>query len=400
MKSAIIPDNEEERLKVLKQYRILDTFAEKEYDAITKIASSICDVPVAMISIVDEDRQWFKSKIGTEIEETSRDVAFCAHAILNPNEVFEVEDSKKDDRFHDNPLATESNVIFYAGATLNSPEGHALGTLCVIDEKPKKLTDSQREALKQLANQVVSLLKLRKSNLQLKEANDDVIKLNKRLNDFAYRLTHDLKSPINNINFLLDVLNTDHKSIFQNTEAEEYINLISNRVFYMENLIQDMLQYAKVTTKNIAYTNFNLNELVNSIISNIDVEGRIVLNSNLSNTDIYSSKIAFLLIFQNLISNSKKYSDEEKVIIDIDFIDTKSTYNFIYKDNGPGIPEEYWTKVFEMFETLDQSNNSTGIGLGTVKSSVERLGGSIYLSKRRDGKKGACFNFSIKKKLV
>lgn len=402
MKVARIPKNEDERLKVLKKYSILDSLPEEEYDAITKIASSICDTPIALVFIIDEKRQWFKSNHGMETKETHRDLAFCAHSILNPNEIFEVEDATKDERFFDNPLTTDApNVIFYAGAPLNTSEGYPLGTLCVIDNKPKKLNDTQKEALNLLANQVVRLFELRKSNAKLKSANKDIVKLNDRLNNFAFRLTHDLKSPINNINFLIDVLKEDHFELFKETQAENYFNLIADRISYMDNLINDIIAYSKVTNKNIVFNAFNIENLIKGIIKNIDIENKIDFIPENLDTDIFSSKIGLLQVFQNLISNSKKFTDEEKVIIKISFSEDTQNYNFVYEDNGPGIPKKYWKKVFEMFETLHKnSNNNTGVGLSTVKSNIERLGGSITLSNRIDNKKGVCFKFNIQKKNI
>ena len=387
---------------MLKKYSILNSLAEEEYDAITKIASSICDTPIALVFIIDEKRQWFKSNHGMETKETHRDLAFCAHSILNPNEIFEVEDATKDERFFDNPLTTDApNVIFYAGAPLNTSEGYPLGTLCVIDNKPKKLNDTQKEALNLLANQVVRLFELRKSNAKLKSANKDIVKLNDRLNNFAFRLTHDLKSPINNINFLIDVLKEDHFELFKETQAENYFNLIADRISYMDNLINDILAYSKVTSKNIVFNAFNIKNLIKGIIRNIDIENKIDFIPENLDTDIFSSKIGLLQVFQNLISNSKKFTDEEKVIIKISFSEDTENYNFVYEDNGPGIPKKYWKKVFEMFETLHKnSNNNTGVGLSTVKSNIERLGGSITLSNRIDNKKGVCFKFNIQKKNI
>lgn len=402
MKPAFIPENEDERLRILNSYKILDTLPEEEYDAIAKIASSICNTPIALISLVDKDRQWFKSNIGLEAKETPRELAFCAHSILNPDDLFVVNDATKDERFVDNPLTTEDpNVIFYAGAPLNTSEGHAIGTLCVIDNKPNKLNASQKDALKLLANQVVSLLDLRKRNHELRNVNDKVTKLNEQLNNFAYRLTHDLKSPISGVNFLLDVLKEDHISLYKNTDAESYVNLISNRMIYMGTLIDEILEYTKVNTENIVYQNFNLKNILDSIIGNIDFENKIFLNSDNLDVNLKSSKIGFVQIFQNLISNSRKYSDEENVELELDFKNEKHFYHFIYRDNGPGIEEQYWEKVFNMFETLDNENNeNTGIGLATVKSIIKRLGGKIYIKNRADGKKGVCFHFQICKKEI
>lgn len=398
MQVANVPQNEKERLKILKKYSILDTLPEEDYDAITKIASSICETPIALVSIIDEDRQWFKAKVGLEAKETPRDYAFCAHAILNPEEIFEVADATKDERFFDNPLTTENpNVIFYAGAPLTLSDGNSLGTLCVIDNKPRELTNDQRKSLRLLANQVVNLLELRKKNDELTKANKAVTKLNESLNSFAYRLTHDLKSPLNNIDFLIDVIKQDHKYLYENTKVTEYVDMISDRISYMENLIDDLLNHTKTRTSSLEYSSFNLKELIDGIVKNIDIEQKISINTAVLNYDIVSSKIGFLQIFQNLISNSKKYSDKEKVVIEIDFFETAVMYNFVFRDNGPGIPEKYWHKVFEMFETLSTTNNSTGIGLATVKSIIERLGGNIYLSDKGDKTSGVCFNFMIKK---
>lgn len=402
MKPAIIPQNEEERLKILNSYKILDTLPEEDYDDIVKIASSICSTPIALISLVDKDRQWFKSKQGLKVSETPRDFAFCAHSILNPDELLIVNDAKKDDRFSDNPLTTQDpNITFYAGAPLKVSEDHAIGTLCVIDNKPNDLNQTQKDALKLLSKQIVSLLDLRKRNNELKKANQKVVTLNEQLNNFAFRLTHDLKSPISGVNFLLDVLKEDHLDLFKGTEAEKNINLISSRMIYMGTLIDEILEYTKVNTENIVYEKFNLKDILDSVVSNIDFENKITLNSYDLDINIKSSKIGFVQVFQNLISNSRKYSDEDEVEINVDFKKDENYYYLIYQDNGPGIQEQYWEKVFNMFETLDNVNNeNTGIGLATVKSIIKRLGGKINLKNRDDGKKGVCFSFKVSKREI
>ncbi|MBE9112345.1 GAF domain-containing protein [Nodosilinea sp. LEGE 07298] len=167
---AKIPSQEADRIEALRQYKILDTPAEHSYDDITSLAAYICDVPIALISLVDAERQWFKSAVGLVARETSRDVSFCAHAILRSG-VMIVKDAAEDERFADNPLVTgEPGIRFYAGVPLISPGGHPLGTLCVIDRKPRTLNDYQIKTLEALARQVVMQLELQRVSSQLAEA--------------------------------------------------------------------------------------------------------------------------------------------------------------------------------------------------------------------------------------
>ena len=155
--------DESKRLKSLQQYDILDTAAEKVFDDLTRLATAICGTPISLVSIVDEDRQWFKSRTGLDAEQTPRDQAFCAHAIKD-NIPFIVEDATKDERFVDNPLVTgDPNIRFYAGMPLIVEDGSALGTLCVIDRQPRTLTAEQIDSLEVLRDAVVSHLELRKA---------------------------------------------------------------------------------------------------------------------------------------------------------------------------------------------------------------------------------------------
>lgn len=164
MGKASFPKNEKSRIRNLRSYKILDSLAEQSYNDIVLIASQICEVPISAISFIDQERQWFKAKTGLDASETSRDVAFCAHAILQ-EDILVVEDASRDDRFKDNPFVQGGPKIqFYAGAPLVTSDGFSLGTLCVIDTKPRKLTPAQVNTLRALSRQVIALLELRKSH--------------------------------------------------------------------------------------------------------------------------------------------------------------------------------------------------------------------------------------------
>jgi len=166
---APLPDNETTRLEKLHQLKVLDTLPEETYDDVAYLASEIAQTPIALISLVDEKRQWFKSRIGLDAQETSRDYAFCSHAILTPDELFVVPNAAEDDRFSDNPLVTGGpRIAFYAGAPLVCSDGHALGTLCVIDRSPRRLKPQQQKALTVLSRQVVAQLELRDALAQVK----------------------------------------------------------------------------------------------------------------------------------------------------------------------------------------------------------------------------------------
>lgn len=182
---------EAERQASLDALRITDSLPEATYDAVVKLASVICGTPIALISLITRDRQWFKARLGLSLQETSREFAFCDHAIRSPDTLMEVRDASGDPRFRDNPLVTgDPNIRFYAGHPLVDSEGHALGTVCVLDRVSRQLDDSQRESLAALAEVVSGLLEARRSNLLAERALAD--------REFAYRCLQRYRSHLEN----------------------------------------------------------------------------------------------------------------------------------------------------------------------------------------------------------
>lgn len=168
MSQIQLPNNENARLDALKSYDILDSMPEQDYDDLTSLASEICQTPISLISLIDDQRQWFKSVKGIDIYATPLEHAICSHSILNPNEVFMVDDLREDTRFARNPFVTGGPmIVFYAGVPLVNEDGYPLGSLCVIDTVAKTLSETQVKSLKILAKQVVNLLELRRKNKSL-----------------------------------------------------------------------------------------------------------------------------------------------------------------------------------------------------------------------------------------
>ncbi|MEI8279885.1 MAG: GAF domain-containing sensor histidine kinase [Bacteroidota bacterium] len=395
-----IPKNERERIEALEEFHILDTLPERDFDDITKIASEICGTPISLISLIDVGRQWFKSKQGIDVNETSRDLAFCAHAINKPNEIMIVPDSSKDERFFDNPLVVqEPHVVFYAGVPLVTSDGLAVGTLCVIDHIPKKLNPQQQNTLRALANQVVCQLELRKKIRLLHESQGVLKDAYNSMERFAYVASHDLRSPLNNIVSLTNLLKA-HYANKLDAEGNEYIDYLNDSAFKLTALVDGILEYSKSSQlSSMKKEDVDIHILIKEIISLLNPPKSISFEYPEYTSIVHTSAIALKQILLNLCANAIKYNDKEQGVIKIDFSQTKDLYTFIISDNGPGIPIAQHQKVFELFQTLKERDRfdkrGIGIGLSTVKKLVERLGGRIEIESEPG--RGTAFEFTIKK---
>ena len=389
-----------ERLNSLRSYLVLDSESDKEIDCLTELASEICETPISLVSLVDSDRQWFKSKIGLQASETIRDIAFCAHAIVQSEEMFIIEDATKDDRFFDNPLVVNAPlVIFYAGVVLNSDTNYPLGTLCVIDNKPRKLNDKQIRALKTIAKQIMNLLNYKKGLRLGEDLRFQLSQKNQELENFASIAAHDLKSPLINIMSIANLFSKTYAPQID-PKGSYMLDLIEKSGKRLALMIDGLLQFSKIDgvslLKKSKVTLSNTITELSALIGNNN-NLTISLYSDLTTIETYPLLLDQILI--NLFSNSLKYNHTQIAEIELYVSDNPSHYLFIVKDNGPGIDKKYQGAIFNLFQTAtnkDQfGNKGNGIGLAIVKKIVETLGGKIYVESELGH--GAEFHFSISK---
>ncbi len=384
MRPPEIPENEAERLKNLAEYSILDSLPEREYNEITKLASYICETSISQLSIIDHEKQWIKSEFGSKSEGyIDRNLTVCGHALARPEEILIVPDLRLDERFHDNPVLLNASLVFYAGVPLVTPEGYALGTLCVLDQQPKTLNQLQIETLKALANQIISLLELRKSKRLLEQAMKEVEEKNQELERFAYVVAHDIKSPLNNISGLTKHLIKKYSGTLK-TEVMQIVQMLDDSSERVKWLVDGILEYSrseKYITQN--REELDVKKFLDEIVQYFDYykECEFILRCDCAK--ITANKTVLSQILINLISNSVKYNDKKEIVIEIDFSGTPDNYTFSVKDNGPGIDKKYQKHIFEMFKVFTDSDRfgkkGNGIGLATVKKLTEKLRGKITL---------------------
>jgi len=271
MSQLPMPENEAERLKALKEYNILDTEFEEEFDRITELASLICEVPISLVSLIDENRQWFKSRLGLDAAQTARKISFCQFTIGNL-EMFEVEDAILDERFKKNPLVTgQPGIRFYAGYPLIDPNGHALGTLCVIDTKPNKLNENQQRALIMLANEIVSQIIARKERAELKIAKEVVKNAEQLKASFLGNISHEVRTPLQGILGITELL--ENRDIDESKKLE-YLKLIRRRTLELQDIIDSLLDLASLEAgglKPVPKT-FDLHDFFVEIIQPLAIE--------------------------------------------------------------------------------------------------------------------------------
>ncbi|MES2065000.1 MAG: GAF domain-containing sensor histidine kinase [Bacteroidota bacterium] len=397
-----IPANENERLEALASYNILDTLPEVDFEELTLLASQICQTPVALISLLDDKRQWFKSIIGADFRETPKEQAFCAHTIVGIDDIMIVSDAREDARFASNPLVTGNpNIVFYAGVPLINHNGYALGSLCVIDVEPKNLTAEQIKSLKILARQVLTQIELRKKVNELEVSNTRLLETNTFIQKFAITAAHDIKNPLSSILLTSQAL----QMRLNNTGDQKSRSLVGLTISASKRLltlVDEMLNYSNEPALLLSDQRcLQLNKLLKSVVELIDVPHSVKVNFPKVEHTLICSSVALEQIFLNLLTNAVRYNNKQQGVVNIQFREEGDYYNFKISDNGIGIAEKNLQKIFEKavtLDTLDRFNKKgNGLGLHTVKLLVEKLQGCIHVESQVD--EGTVFVFSVKKNL-
>lgn len=393
MKSAPNHPKEYERLLDLLRYEVLDSEDEQVFDDLTELACNICETPISLISLVDDHRQWFKSKVGLDASETPKSIAFCSHAILQ-DKVFEVSNTLKDNRFHDNPLVTSAPEIrFYAGAPLISPRGYPIGTLCVIDRQSKALTKAQQQALEILAKQVVSQLELRLHNHRLE-------RISKEREHIYATIAHDLRSPFNGILGLSKILSKCAHKLDSNIiiDSTKHILGSSLRVYQ---LLDELLQWSQVSMGAQHYQPkvINIYELIDTSIELLNealgLKSLHIKDHVSQELEAFADPILTKAIIRNLLANAIKYSPENGAII-VSAKKKEGLVKITVQDHGKGIPEEI---TDSLFTASTQSQCGTygekgfGLGLNLCQEFVALQQGEIWVEK--NDHKGASISFSL-----
>jgi signal transduction histidine kinase len=393
-----IPEREEARLAILNELEILDTANEAALDELTALAAEVLGVPTVLISLVDRNRQWFKSKLGLDTTETPRSVSFCGHAILDSKTLI-VEDASEDLRFFDNPLVVGApHISFYAGVPLEV-QGELVGAFCAMDSKKRVISDRQKELLELIARQVQTQLKHRHAVITSKKLNVKLLELtleietessklaalSKNKANFYSQMNHEIRTPLQGLLGSLELM-----SQVQDLKArDEYQKSAAACAEFLLSVTSDILDLGKIEsdTIDLVSSSFSLSEWLQrlKLIAMSMYLGRdIAVKFSQKFEDdlwIHGDKNRLTQVLLNLISNAFKYTDQGEIEITISYNRSHQKLDFSVTDSGVGISEIQLKNIFNQYYRVDHGDKKerpgTGLGLYLVKELIEKMGGEI-----------------------
>jgi signal transduction histidine kinase len=417
-----VPANEAERLAALQALNILDTPPEERFDRITRVARRLFDVPIALISLVDATRQWFKSRQGLDACETARDVSFCGHAVLT-DEPLVVPDASQDPRFADNPLVTgEPRVRYYAGVPLHGAGGHRLGTLCILDRQPRELSADDLQLLHDLAawaeNELNAtrlsdaLLRQHESEARLRAAeseraaalaaqtaaNAQLERLNKAKSEFVSIVSHEFRTALTGIQGFSEMMRDED---FTLEEMKEYADDINKDALRLNRMITEMLDLDRMESGRMT---LNVEPVdLNAIVADVAARSRVNapnhpvrLELDEALPEVAGDRDKLTQVLTNLVSNAIKYSPDGGEIA-LSSAREGDVAHVRVRDHGVGIPPDALENVFERFSRVESGASryiqGTGLGLPIVRQIVQMHGGRAWAESAMG--EGSTFQFTL-----
>lgn len=383
LKTPQLPADEKQRLRELYSYGVLDTTYEEEFDDVVRLAANICNMPIAMVSLSDTERQWFKAKQGIDYAEIPRDISFCTHVITCNKDIFEVEDATKDDQFMDNPLVIAyPNIRHYVGVALVTKNGYKLGAISVMDNKAGELTVDQVFALQILAKQIVKLLDQRLLTRQLESQKTKAQQQMDLQNRILSIIAHDVRNPIHAVKSIIEL--SDRKMLSQE-HANDLMQMAGKQIDGTLELLNNLIDWGSMQIRGRGFETekVHLRTLVSNMFKSFEVIASLKANImvNLVDEDLFirSDINALRFILRNLISNANKFTKEGVVTVYAHRNDEEIMVSV--SDTGLGMPEEIREKLFdsEKYQSTTGTSNEKGSGLGLIltKDFVEAFKGNI-----------------------
>lgn len=379
------PINESERIQKLYSYNILDTKGEAPYDNITTLAANICDTSWAFLSLVDKNRQWFKSSHGTDIKETPRDISFCTH-VTAEGKYLEVSNALLDERFKNNPLVTDGPKIrFYAGMPLMTEEGLCLGSLCVVGFSPKTLSDSQKQMLNLLAKQAITLFESHKESFELKMSQQEIVRISRAsvINEITKNVSHELNNPLTVIKtavcMIEDTILKSPKVTAIEKTALQKINSAIDRIFKVSSSLSSINQ-----SLNGVLTFVPANEVLTAALATVKQKyGSAGVDFIYEEKNIkgHIPKQVEEVVFHLLRNATKACINSSNPQVTLKAEPFSEHLHIEITDNGPGLPEDLVPRLFGSVIHSPYEGKTVGAGLSICKSIIDSVNGNIRFVK-------------------